>query len=255
MSVGEFGSDLLRRLLERLVDSVDGAVGAGVGVVTGTDRPDTAGGPDGAQVRRGRAVAGVGVAPELDRSCWDAGSGPLFDAASGVPVRVPDAGPAAPGGLVAMAGEWNGEGPLVLSVYFDRPPQDDAVERIDRWEGVVGSALAVVEYCSGEQLRAEQMVRMTQYRRVIEQAKGLLMGALGVDAAAAFTALSRASQHFDIRLRTLAVALVEHVGGAPAEAPDDPGAVIVPTPQDRRVAAQVWAALAPSGAGGGTAAW
>lgn len=252
MSVGEFGSDLLRRLLERLVDSVDGAVGAGVGVVTGAGTPD---GPDGPTGRRGRAVAGVGVAAELDRACWDAGSGPLFDAAAGVPVQLPDGGPSAPGGLVAVAGEWNGEGPLVLSVYFDRPPHADAVERIDRWEAVVGSALAVVEYCSGEQVRAEQMVRMTQYRRVIEQAKGLLMGALGVDAAAAFTALSRASQHFDIRLRTLAVALVEHVGGAPAEAPDDPGAVIVPTEQDRRVAAQVWAALAPSGAGEGTAAW
>jgi hypothetical protein len=37
---------------------------------------------------------------------------------------------------------------------------------------VVGSALASSSTAPGEQMRAEQMVRMTQYRRVIEQAKG-----------------------------------------------------------------------------------
>jgi hypothetical protein len=73
VSVGEFGSDLLRRLLERLVDSVDGAVGAGVGVVTGTGGPGGADGADGPQGRQGRAVAGVGVAPELDRAAGTPG--------------------------------------------------------------------------------------------------------------------------------------------------------------------------------------
>jgi ANTAR domain len=84
---------------------------------------------------------------------------------------------------------------------------------------------------------------MVQYRRVIEQAKGMLMAALGQDAGIAFAALSRASQHFNVRLRNLAVALVETVGNAPAEAPDDPDQVIRPSEADRRVAAQVWAAL------------
>jgi hypothetical protein len=69
------------------------------------------------------------------------------------------------------------------------------------------------------------------------------MAALGQDAPEAFAALSRASQHFNVRLRHLAVALVEHVGAAPAEAPDDPEQVVLPSEQDRRVAAQVWAAL------------
>jgi hypothetical protein len=50
------------------------------------------------------------------------------------------------------------------------------------------------------------------------------------------------------------VALVELVGGAPAERPDDPGAVVTPTPQERHAAEQVWAALSSgpnAGAGGG----
>jgi hypothetical protein len=87
------------------------------------------------------------------------------------------------------------------------------------------------------------MVQMTQYRRVIEQAKGLVMGATGVDATSAFETLARASQHFNVRLRHLAVALVEHVGAAPAEHPEDPELVVRPSPNDRDVAGKVWAAL------------
>jgi hypothetical protein len=78
---------------------------------------------------------------------------------------------------------------------------------------------------------------------VIEQAKGLVMGAAGGDASAAFATLARASQHFNVRLRNLAVALVEHVGRGVAEHPDDPELVVEPTAREREVAARVWAAL------------
>jgi hypothetical protein len=92
------------------------------------------------------------------------------------------------------------------------------------------------------------MLQMTQYRRVIEQAKGLVMGAAGGDAGTAFTTLARASQHFNVRLRNLAVALVEHVGRGSAEHPEDPDLVIEPSAQERKVAARVWAALTTSSA-------
>jgi hypothetical protein len=152
--------------------------------------------------------------------------------------------------LVAVPGEWGGPAPLVFSVYFRGPPDKDDVEQVDRFEPVAATALAVVEHCAGEELRAEQMVQMMQYRRVIEQAKGLVMAALGVDAGTAFATLARASQHFNVRLRNLAVALVEHVGRSPAERPEDPDQVVEPSDEDRRVAAQVWAALSPSGPSG-----
>jgi len=87
------------------------------------------------------------------------------------------------------------------------------------------------------------MLQMTQYRRVIEQAKGLVMGASGGDANTAFATLTRASQHFNVRLRNLAVALVEHVGRSSAEHPDDPELVVRPTRIERETAATVWAAL------------
>lgn len=253
----EYGDELLRRLLEHLVDAT-GALGAGLSLTAATPR----------------SVAAVGVAAALDPAQWKAGDGPLWDAVRGarrVVVPSPDDGAApfdprwhggladlvpfedldAVRGLVVTPGEWAGEEPMVLSLYLDRPADAAVAVTADEYESMLGSALAVVEYCAGEELKAEQMLQMVQYRRVIEQAKGLVMGSVGGDAGAAFTTLSRASQHFNIRLRNLAVALVEHVGRAPAEGPDDPAQVVVPSDHDRTVAGQVWLALssAPKGPG------
>jgi hypothetical protein len=132
---------------------------------------------------------------------------------------------------------------VVLSVYLDRRPDTKVLREIDRYEPLVTQALAVVEYCAGEEQVAQQMLQMTQYRRVIEQAKGLVMGAAGGDANTAFATLARASQHFNVRLRNLAVALVEHVGHGAAEHPEDPELVIRPSSSEREIAARVWAAL------------
>ena len=253
----EYGDELLRRLLEHLVDAT-GALGAGLSL--------TAASP--------RSVAAVGLAAAVDAAQWKAGDGPLWDAVRGarrVVVPSEDDGTApfdprrhaaladlvpfedldAVRGLVVTPGEWSGEEPMVLSVYLDRAASAADAVVVDEYETLLGSALAVVEYCAGEELKAEQMLQMVQYRRVIEQAKGLVMGSVGGDAGAAFTTLSRASQHFNIRLRNLAVALVEHVGRAPAEGPDDPAQVVTPSDHDRTVAGQVWLALssAPKGPG------
>jgi hypothetical protein len=149
-------------------------------------------------------------------------------------------------GAVFLAGEWGGELPVIVSIYLDRVPDTKVLREIDRYEPLVTQALAVVEYCAGEEQVAQQMLQMTQYRRVIEQAKGLVMGAIGADAPAAFAALARASQHFNIRLRTLAVALVEHVGRQDAEHPEDPDLVVRPTAAERETAARIWAALTTS---------
>lgn len=253
----EYGDELLRRLLEHLVDAT-AALGAGLSLTEGSPR----------------SVAAVGVAGTVDPAQWKAGDGPLCDAVRGgrrVLVPSDDDGTApfdprrhaaladllpfedldAVRGLVVTPGEWSGEEPMVLSLYLDRAADEAVAVVVDEYETLLGSALAVVEYCAGEELKAEQMLQMVQYRRVIEQAKGLVMGSVGGDAGAAFTTLSRASQHFNIRLRNLAVALVEHVGKSPAEGPDDPAQVVVPSDHDRTVAGQVWLALssAPKGPG------
>jgi hypothetical protein len=207
------------------------------------------------------------VAATLDPAQLSSGDGPVIEAiASGRVVVLPGeeepagtaldvgrfpgllelAGPQAwhgVSGVVATPGEWGGELPVVLSVYLEAPPSSHVLGEIDRWESLLTSALAMVEYCAGEEMRAEQMLQMIQYRRVVEQAKGMIMCVTQHDAPSAFAVLSRASQHFNVRLRNLAVALVEHVGDGTAEHPDDPDAVIHTTSAERRVAAQVWRAI------------
>ncbi len=250
VSAREFGDQLLQRLLGHVLDTVPDAAGAGLSLVTDS-------GP--------RSVSGIGVAALLDPVQWERREGPLveaLDAGASVVMPGPDRefGPSRwpalaevlereqvdwPAGVVVAMGEWGSDHdrPVIFSVYTSVVPESSGVAEVDRFEGLLASALAVVEYCAGEELRAEQMLQMVQYRRVIEQAKGMVMAATSGDAGSAFTTLARASQHFNIRLRNLAIALVEHVGGAPAEGPEDPEQIVVPTATDRRTAAQVWAAL------------
>jgi hypothetical protein len=253
VSAREFGDQLLQRLLRHTLDSVPGTVGVGLNLADGA-------GP--------RSVSGAGTAAFLDPLQWTCGEGPLVDALNAqvseqrTSLVLPDGGSdfdvarwpalagawgdvgvAWPTGVVIAIAEWGHELPVIFDVYTDIVPDAALICELDRFEGLLASALVVVEYSVGEEARAEQMLQMVQYRRVIEQAKGLVMGATQADAEAAFTTLARASQHFNTRLRNLAVALVEHVGGSEAEGPEDPAQVVVPTSSDRRTATQVWAAL------------
>lgn len=283
MRVREYGEELLTRLLDQCVAVTPGALGAGLvgaGAASSAGSEATSASPG----RHGmRSIAAVGVAATVDDAQVSCGQGPLIEALDkGAVVVVPGDGEPGPGdgdtdatgyhhldigrypalleqtgpgpwqsvgGVVVMPGEWGDDLPVVLTVYLDAPVRSDGLAELDRWEALLASALAVVEYCEGEETRAEQMLQMIQYRRVVEQAKGLVMSAVGGDAQSAFGVLSRASQHFNIRVRTLAVALVEHVGRGSAEHPDDPSAVVVPGPHERHVAAQVWTAItqAPGG--------
>ncbi len=255
MTIREFGNELLTSLLEFTLQSVPGSLGVGINVAF--DSREEGGTP--------KSVAAIGVAAELDPAQWKHAHGPIWDAfrRDNVVVR-PAAGTddgdlgldeltglapeirAQVRGAIFVPGEFGSDLPTVFSVYLDRTPDSRVLRDIDRYEPLVTQALAVVEYCAGEEQVAQQMLQMTQYRRVIEQAKGLVMGAIGADAPSAFAALARASQHFNIRLRTLAVALVEHVGRQDAEHPEDPELVVRPTPAERETAARIWAALTTS---------
>ena len=254
----EAGETLIRRLLTVLEGRVPGTLGAGIAL---------------AEQGRLRTLGAVGVAVELDAAQWALEEGPGWAVLhEGRPTVLP----AEPGEVVFDRGRWpslaealeaepvattaadvrgivclNGEEDanmgLVVTVYLDHEAMQDDVERLDRMQPLVTSAVSVVEYCSGEEERAEQMVQMVQYRRVIEQAKGLVMATTASDAGAAFATLARASQHFNVRLRNLAVALVELVGNAAAEGPSDPAAVVSPSDRDRQAAERMWAALSSGG--------
>jgi len=272
MRAQEFGDELLRRLLEHAMATTEGAVGAGlvVGHPPAAARARQAGRATpvpGRATPELRVAAAVGVAAVLDPAQVACGQGPVLEVVGKGSVLVMPAAGEQPGadfdlsryptlaeqtghkawesirGVVVTPGEWGSELPVVLSAYLQAPPTEQVLGEVDRWESLLASALTVVEYCAREELRAEQMLQMIQYRRVVEQAKGMIMSATGQDAQAAFAVLSRASQHFNVRLRNLAVALVEHVGDGTAEHPDDPEAVIHTTTAERRVAAEVWTAM------------
>jgi hypothetical protein len=245
---GNSGRALIERLLHYAVEEVAGATGAGITLV-----------------REGRTTvfAAVGAAESLDRLQWEVGCGPLVDAhrlertALSQDLRSDDQYAALRAllvetylpqlsgtvGAVAMPGSWDEGGPSQFSLYLDRCPSEKTVAVLDRIEPMVSHALATIVFCERESMRADQMAKMVQYRRVIEQCKGALMGAVGCSAQRAFEVLDRASQHSNVRLRELAVALAEHVGNAPAEHPDDVGHMLEPSEASRKAAKDLWTAV------------
>lgn len=140
---------------------------------------------------------------------------------------------------------------VLCSLYLTEPPGGQVAMELGGFARTLARIGDVVADSAEQRRRSEQLREMVEYRRVIEQAKGLVMAVLGVDATAAFATLTRASQHFNVRLRHLAIALVEHVGGGRAEVPESPLPEDVPSDTDRRAAVQVWAALVPAPVGRG----
>jgi hypothetical protein len=250
------GRALIERLLTYAVDEVAGATGAGVTIV-----------------RDGKitVLSAVGAAAVLDRLQWELGEGPLVTAHKtertviSADIRADEQFPAVGRalestflpdlrgtvGAVAMPGSWDEGGPSQFSLYLDRSPNEKTVAVLDRIEPMVSHALATVVFCERESMRADQMARMVQYRRVIEQCKGAVMATVGCSAPKAFELLDRASQHHNVRLRELAVALAEHVGSAPAEHPDDIGHVMAPTEASRKAAKELWSAVRRARPGSG----
>lgn len=218
------GVELIERLLSHLCEQVTGCVG--VGLSAGPSADD------------GCVIAATGIAAELDRRQWEARTGPLLVAAlqdDHVVVedvrndeRWPELGTwlrAAGGaqqqvGMVALPGSWSQGGLTTLTVYVDHPPSLSDVRAVEGYEPLITTSAAVVEFCAGEILRADQILDMVQHRRVIEQAKGIVLGHLRCDGPAAFTALVRISQQSNVKLREFCVALVQLVGNAPAEQPE-----------------------------------
>lgn len=205
--------------MNHLCTRLDGCRGAGLSVW-----------PDGVSIRA------VGVAEELDLAQVDGRQGPLVDASRDERLAIGRVGDLH---VVAVPSSWGNGGPVVLTVYLEHEPRMADLKAIEEIEPLVATAAAVVEFCAGEVLRADQMVRMVQHRRYIEQAKGLLMGARPCTPGEAFELMTRASQHANVRLRDVATALVLVVGGEL----EDAGEVTLPPEIAYDTARRLWAAL------------
>ena len=143
-------------------------------------------------------------------------------------------------GAASVPGLWEEDGNIVVSCLLNRPGTAASVATLINYERLVNAAFVTTaaENAAG----IEDMLTVLQSRGAIEQAKGAVMGRLGCNADQAWDVLQRASQDFNVKVRALAVALLEHISGVPAEQPAF-GTPIVPDQQTRQAAKMTWAAL------------
>ncbi|WP_284742726.1 ANTAR domain-containing protein [Amycolatopsis sp. RTGN1] len=139
-------------------------------------------------------------------------------------------------GAAALPAPWDVEDSLVLSVTLDRPATDETLKVLRRNERLTASALIVAEAARPD--RAEQMLDLLQSRAALEEAKGIVIALRRCDPDEAWETLRRASQQFNVKVRELAVALVELLAGAPAPQPGG-DRTIRPGPAARAAAEQV----------------
>jgi hypothetical protein len=213
MDARGFGNQLLLSLVRQAQGTVPDCLGLGVSIVT-LDGP--------------HSVAATGAAERLDPLQWQSGQGFLVEAlrSEGSLLAGPDEFAGRAGlvgdaladegvhGCVVSAGTWTEQAPCLVVAYLSTAATPDHAGALDRFEPLLAMAAAMVEYCAGEELRSEQLVEMTRYRRVIEQAKGALAARTAEGPEQAFETLSRASQDENVRLRDLAVAVVEQLTDA-----------------------------------------
>lgn len=241
-------NELFQRVLERIQRDLPGAVGLAI-TLHGKDQSVS-------------TVAAHGLGTDCLQS--PDGAGPLTDAVEyQVPVLSPnlwsdDRWPSLTAralrdrvsadmslddvrGVAAVPGIWREDQTVVLSCVLSRPADASTVATLIGYEQLVSAAL-VTSAAEEDAAGIADMLAVLQSRGAIEQAKGVIMGLLRCDAETAWSTLRRASHESNVKLRELAVALVEHVGGVPAEQPAV-AAPIVPDERARRAAGLLWAVL------------
>lgn len=148
-------------------------------------------------------------------------------------------------GAVAVPGVWQADETIVITCLLETPADAGTVSALIGYEQLITAAMvtAAAQEGASDGTEIADMLAVLQSRGAIEQAKGAIMALLRCDADTAWATLRRASHESNVKLRVLAVALVEHISGSPAEQP----AVGVPIVADgpaRRAAAMLWAVLA-----------
>lgn len=142
-------------------------------------------------------------------------------------------------GVVAVPGVWQGDQTAILSCVLDQTATAATVSTLLGYEQLISAAM--VAAATQDDSRISDMLAVLQSRGAIEQAKGVIIGLLHCDADVAWKTLQRASHESNVKLRVLAVALIEHISGVPAEQPESDA--IVPDAAARKAAAMLWAVL------------
>lgn len=238
-------TELLQALLERITGELPGCLGAGLTIGYG-GRPS-------------RVLAAAGVAADLLPAQLAHGGPVPVAAGTGEPVTTDDlfADERWPGltreavfaghprlagvrGAAALPGFWDDSSAFVLSAMFDRPPGAEIVAILRRYEKLTEMTLVVAETATTGD--PDQTLDLLASRAAIEQAKGAVMAVRRCSPDEAWQTLRRASQEFNVKVRELAVALVEHLGGR--HAPEAGGVPeIRPGAPARHAAERLWSAF------------
>lgn len=147
-------------------------------------------------------------------------------------------------GVAALPSTWDADGTLVLSAALDRPATEETLNVLRRHERLAAMALLVAEAAQPD--RIDQMLDLLQSRAALEEAKGIVIALRRCNPDEAWNTLRRASQECNVKVRELAVALVELLAGAPTPQPDGER-TILPGPAARRAARQLLHALEKPG--------
>jgi hypothetical protein len=201
--------ETLRQIVGVAERSVDGCDGAGIFVMSG------------AGYRTPAASRELVLA--IDALQIEAGEGPCVDASKLASIsyaldlsedeRWPTFGPAAVAAGVrsVLSVSLSLERPSALNLYARLPAAFGAT---DRAKGHLFATLARLAYESAERSaagdqKADNLLEALRSRELIGQAQGILMERERITADQAFDVLRRASQHLNVRLRSVAETLVE----------------------------------------------
>jgi hypothetical protein len=240
-------NELFQRILERIQRDLPEAIGLSI-TLHGKDQNTSVVAAEGIGIEFLESPAGESPlsdaveyqVPVLSPDLWSDDRWPSLTA-DAVRLAMPeDADPDSVRGMAAVPGIWREDQTVVLCCVLSRPADASTVATLIGYEQLVSAAL--VTSAAEDAAGIADMLAVLQSRGAIEQAKGVIMGSLRCDAEAAWQTLRRASHESNVKLRELAVALVEHVGGVPAEQPAV-AAPIVPDERARRAAGLLWAVL------------
>lgn len=236
-------SELFDRILERVQRDLPHAVGLAVSVHRpGTEGPTVLSASGFGRDFVDAQLGGLGgpvldacthQVPVLSPDLWSDDRWPALSAEHGVVWRQVH-------GVCAVPGIWGEDETVVLSAMLGEPADATTVLTLIGYEQLITAAMVTAAAQDGTEIA--DMLAVLQSRGAIEQAKGVIMGLLRCDADTAWATLRRASHESNVKLRVLAVALVEHIGGAPAEQPAA-AAPITPDEAARKAARLLWAVL------------
>lgn len=106
---------------------------------------------------------------------------------------------------------------IVLSCCLPTPADEHTLEVLGRYKQLLEAAIAITQATAED--GPEKVLQLLAGRAVIEQAKGAIVAVTGTGSPEAWRVLREASQHHNVKLRELAIALIEHLGHEPAELP------------------------------------